>query len=107
MKFLTISKMKDSATLVPPATMRQLMEATLAWMDGQQKAGIILEAYAIPSGGTVVICEHSSVDDVAKTVASIPMGGLLNCEVYPLADINETMKVYVESLKSAEQSIPK
>jgi len=31
----------------------------------------------------------------------------MNFEVYVLADFNETMKAYVESLKRAEQSVPK
>ena len=107
MKFLTISNMKDSASLVPPATARQLMEATLAWADAQVKAGKILEMYATPGGGVVVICEHPSTEDAAQTIASIPMGGLMNIQVYPLADLNATMQAYLASIKAAEQRMPK
>lgn len=107
MKFLTISKMKESTSLVPPSTARQLLEATLAWADGQVKAGKILEMYAIPEGGTVVICEHPSIEDLAQTLASIPMGGLMNFQVYPLADLNTTMQAYLASFKAAEQGMPK
>ncbi len=103
MKFLTITKLTDSATLCPPATMRQLLEATLAWADELTKTGTLLERYAIPGGGVVTICEHPSVEDTARTIASTPMGGLMRFEVYPLADSNETKKAYLETFKKAEQ----
>ena len=99
--------MKDSASLVPPATMRQLLEATLATVDAQKKAGKLLEIYFIPGGGTVVICEHPSAEDLAQTIASIPASGLMSHQVYPLADLNESMKAVVESLRAAEQMMPK
>lgn len=107
MKFLTISRMTDSAALCPPAIMRHILEATLAWVDAQKKAGKILEIYAIPGGRTAVICNHPSAEDAAKTIASIPMGAFMNFETYALADFDETMKAYVESLKRAEPSVPK
>ena len=75
--------------------------------DAQKKAGKILEIYAIPEGGSAVICEHPSIEDAAQTIASIPVGGLMSHEVYPLADFNETMKALLESLKNAEQFPPK
>ena len=107
MKFLSVTKMTDSAALCPPATMRHILEATIAWVDAQKKAGKILEVYAIPGGRTAVICNHPSAEDAAKTIASIPMGAFMNFEVYTLADFDETMKAYVESLKRAEQSLAK
>jgi hypothetical protein len=107
MKFLTVSKIKDSAALCPPATTRQLLEATLTFIDAMKKAGKLLEAYAIPEGGTAVICDHPSIEDVAQTIASIPIGGLMSHEVYPLADLDETMKAVIETFKKAEQFSPK
>jgi len=106
MKFLTISKVRDSAALFPPATVRQLLEATLAFVDAQKKAGKLLEAYALPGGGAAVICEHPSAEDAAQTIASIPVGGLMSHEVYPLADFNVVMKASIESLKTAEKLFP-
>ena len=61
----------------------------------------------LPGGRTAVICNHPSAEDAAKAIASIPMGAFMNFEVYVLADFNETMKASVESLKRAEQSVPK
>jgi hypothetical protein len=107
MKFLSICKMTDAVALCPPTAMRQMLEATVAWMDAQKKAGKILEAYSIPGGRTAVICEHPSADDAAQTIASIPIGAFMNCETYALADIGATMKVHIESCKQAEQLLKK
>lgn len=71
--------------------MRQVIEATLAWVNAQKKAGKILDIYAIPRGRTAVICNHPSAEDAAQTIVSIPMGGLMTFEVHALADFDETM----------------
>jgi uncharacterized protein YcgL (UPF0745 family) len=42
MKFLTIAKMKDIASTVPPSVMRPLTEATLDLMNQEMKTGKIL-----------------------------------------------------------------
>ncbi|MCX6000413.1 MAG: hypothetical protein NTU41_12760 [Chloroflexi bacterium] len=107
MRFLTISKTTDAAALCPPASMRKIMEATIAGVDAQKKAGIIKEVYAIPGGRTAVICEHASAEELAKAIASIPMGPFMNFEVYPLADFNQTMKAYLDMVKMAEQTLGK
>ena len=107
MKFLTISKVTDAAALCPPAAMRQMLEATVAWMDAQKKAGKLLEAYAIPGGRVAVICEHPDSNDAAQTIASLPVGVFMEHEVYALADINAQMKVIIENLKQAEQLVKK
>ena len=103
MKFLTISKVTDAAALCPPATMRSMMEATVAWMDAQKKAGKLLEAYAIPGNRVAVISEHPDASDAAQIIASIPVGVFMEYEVYALADLDAQMKVTIENLKQAEQ----
>jgi muconolactone delta-isomerase len=106
MKFLTITTMKDTISMVPPSIARQIMETSLAQLDELKKAGKIVEIYAIPGGGGVAICEHPSVEDLAQTLEAIPMAGFMNMEVYPLADFGEVMKVSLESIKRAEQLFP-
>jgi muconolactone delta-isomerase len=106
MKFLTISTLKDTWVALPPAIGRQLMEASVAWANQQKQAGVILEIYAIPDGRTVVICEHPSAEDLAQTLAGVPMGGFMNFEVYPLADFDQAMKAYIEAAKAAEKLFP-
>lgn len=107
MKFLTITSTKDTFSMLPPAISRQLMEATVAWVNEQKKAGKLLEIYSIPGWWrTVGISEHPSAEEVAQTLAGVPMGGFMNFEVYPLADFDESMKAHIESAKRAEQLFP-
>jgi len=106
MKFLVIVSTKDTFSMLPPAVGRQLMEASVTWINQQKKAGKVLEIYAIPDGRIVAISEHPSAEDVAQTLATVPMGGFLNFEVYPLADFNQAMKANIEAYKAAEQMFP-
>jgi muconolactone delta-isomerase len=107
MKFLTISKMKDTASTMPPSVMRQLMEATSDLMKQETKAGRILEYYFIPGWDRVVaINEVKSAEEIVQRISALPVGGFLDFEVYPLADAFEAMKTYIESLKMAEKMFP-
>ena len=104
MKFLIISSLKDTVSTLPPAISRQLMEASVAWVNQQKQAGKVLEIYSLAGWGrTAAICEHPSAEDVAQTLAGVPMGGFMDFEVYPLADFNESMKAHIEAAKAAEQ----
>ena len=107
MKFLTISKMKDIASTVPPSVMRQLMEATLNLMNQEMKAGRILEAYFMAgSGRAAVIAEAKSGEEIVQMIMALPIAGFMDFETYPLADFNESMKAYIESYKAAEKMFP-
>ena len=107
MKFLAISKMKDTASTVPPSVMRQLMEATLDLMNQEMKAGNVLEYYFIPGWDRVVaISEVKNAEEIVKLLSDLPVGGFLDFEIYPLADAFESMKPYLEALKTAEKMFP-
>lgn len=102
MKFLSITTLKDSFSMVPLPVQRHLIEASLAWVEEHKKAGEILEAYETAEG-SVVICEHPSVEEFMQRIASIPMGGFMNFKVYPLADFRVSMQAYIEAIKQAEK----
>ena len=107
MKFLIIATTKDIMFTLPPAMARQLVEAQFAWVNQQRQAGKILEHYWIPGWGrAVVIREAESAEDVAQAFNEMPLGGLMNSEVYPLADYDESMKGIIERLKRAERLFP-
>ena len=106
MKFLTISTVKDTFSMLPVAMERQLLEATLAWMDGQKKQGKLVEAYEAPGGTSLVISEHPSAEDLVQTLAAIPMGGFLDFKVHALADFHTSMQVHIEACKQAEKAFP-
>ena len=107
MKFLTISKMKDTASMVPPSVMRPLMEATLDLMNQEMKAGRILEAYFMAgSGRSMVIAEAKSAEEIVQRINALPVGGLMDFETYVLANFNESMKIHIEAMKAAEKMFP-
>jgi len=107
MKFLTISKMKDTASTVPPSVMRPLMEATRDLMNQEMKAGRILEAYFMAgSDRNMVIAEAKSAEEIVQRISALPIGGFMDFETYTLADFNESMKAYIESYKAAEKMFP-
>jgi hypothetical protein len=107
MKFLTIGSIKDTFSTLPPAISRQLMEATLNWINQQKQAGIILEVYMmVELKRSMVICEHKTAEEAAQTIAAVPMGGFMDFDVYPLADFNVSMKAALESIKRAEHLFP-
>jgi len=107
MKFLTISRSKDTMSTLPPSVLRQLMEATVAYMDEGRKKGAFLEYYFIPGWDrAVVISEAKSAEEIVQSISGLPIGSFLDIEVYPLADPNESMKIFIESLKAAEKMFP-
>jgi muconolactone delta-isomerase len=107
MKFLTISKMKETASTVPPSMMRPLMEATLDLMNQEMKAGGISEAYFMAGcSRSMVIFEANSAEEIVQRISALPIGGLMDFETCPLADFNESMKVHIENLKTAEKIFP-
>jgi muconolactone delta-isomerase len=107
MKFLAIASMRDTATTLPPALTRQLLEATMVEMNQQKKAGKILDMYLIPGWNrVVVISEAKSAEEEYQNINRTPIISFYNIELYPLADINEATKVAIESLKAAEKMMP-
>jgi muconolactone delta-isomerase len=107
MKFLTIAKMKDTASTVPPSVMRPLMEVTLDLMNQEMKAGRILEAYFMAgSSRSIVIAEAKSAEEIVQRISALPTGGFMDFETYPLANFNESMKANIEALKAVEKMFP-
>ena len=107
MKFVTFTTMKDAAAMMPAATSRQLLEATVGYLKQMKQSGKILEAYALAgSARTMTIAELNSPEEIAQMIAGVPYGPFLNWETYPLVDFEEMMKYQIESAKKAEQLFP-
>ena len=107
MKFLTISSMKDVFFTLPPAVRGQLMETTFDLMNQEMKAGRYLEAYFMAgSGRSIVITEAKSAEEIVKSISALPLSGFMDFETYPLADLMESMKIWVESMKAADKMFP-
>ena len=106
MKFLSISQAKDSATMLPPAVTRQLLEISMAAIKQQKKEGKVLEFYYSPAGYAIVIIDYKSAEDWVKDQNLIPLLAYYNHKVYPLADGEEALKSIIEGLKAAEKMMP-
>ena len=103
MKFLSIGKPKDTITILPPAITRQLLEISMAGMKQLKKEGKSLEGYVSPAGCMAVILDYKNVEEWVKDQLVVPILTYYNQEIYPLADMDELMKAYVECLKAAEK----
>ena len=107
MKFLTLTSLKDSASMLPPAVSRQLLEATIDYMNKMKQAGKVLEMYHLAGCERyVVISELDSAEELAMDAAALPFGPFMNWETYALADSNEVWKVELEIMKRAEKLFP-
>ncbi|MGD0794531.1 MAG: hypothetical protein ABR958_02905 [Dehalococcoidales bacterium] len=106
MKFLSISKPKDTLTMLPPAVTRQLMEISVAAIKQQKKEGKILEYYYSPAACSVVILDYKNAEEWVKDQNSIPILAYYDSEIYPLADFDESMKSFLETIKAAEKMMP-
>jgi hypothetical protein len=103
MKFLSISKAKDSASMLPPTVARQLLEMSAAGINQQKKLGKVLEFYYSPAGYAIVILEYKSAEEWVKDQNMIPILSYYDSVVYPLAEGEEALKSFVEGLKAAEK----
>ena len=103
MKFLCIGKPKDTMTMLPPATTRQLLEMSVAGMNQLKKAGKFLEGYVSPAGCMAVILEYKNAEEWLKDQNMVPILTYYTQEIYPLADMDEAMKSMSEFLKAAEK----
>jgi hypothetical protein len=100
MKFLSIGRPKDTLTTLPPATLKQLVEATMASMDKLKKEGKMLEGYGSPAGCIAVILEYNSAEEWVKDQRANPILSYYDQEIYPLAEMEEVVQGYLDALKT-------
>jgi hypothetical protein len=106
MKFMVVAKPKDTMTMLPPAVTRQLLEVSMAAMGQMKKAGKILEAYYSPVGCIVVMLNYNTAEEWVKDQISMPILTYYDNEIYPLADYEQSLKIFTEGLKAAEKMMP-
>jgi muconolactone delta-isomerase len=95
--------MKDSASDIPPATYTKLLEATANWVYRYKSAGILSEIHMMAGRNRIVtICNHESTEDLTRVLSTLPLGKYIDIEVYPLADINESINALIENAKKKE-----
>jgi len=103
MKFLTISSLKDVYYELPPSERKQLLEASVDYINQEKEAGKILEFYFLVGWNRVMsITEHSSAQALYQHLNSFPVGAYMNYETYPLADLNEAVNIMLERYKAVK-----
>ncbi len=105
MKFLSISKPRDTLSMLPPNILRPLVESALAAMEQQKKEGKILEHYYTANGCSVVILDYASAEQWVQDQNSIPFLRYYDQEIYILSDASQAMKAIIERIKVAEKAM--
>ena len=107
MKFVSIAKWKDTALMLPPATLIQVTEASMAAIDQQTKEGKILETYYLPEiGRQMFMLNYDNADQWAKDQIKIPALRYADYETYALASYKEYAKSALEAAKAALKMMP-
>ncbi len=103
MKFLTIAKLKDAASMLPPATFVSIFEASLAAWEQQKKEGKIVEAYYLPeTRRLMVILNYDNADQWAKDQTKLPILNYVEVETAgALSNYDEFLKATLEAAKAA------
>ena len=94
MKFLIITRMKDTFSMVPLEKQAQIMEGVVAFIDKYKKAGVCKEIYNISSiHGTVSLWEVDSGEKGSALFSENPAFGFEDYEMYAVSDFDAQMNV--------------
>jgi muconolactone delta-isomerase len=96
MKFLVIVKNKYLAT---PDVLPSLIDGSLAWAHKYQKQLKEIWSFAGQQGGGG-IAEVGSFEELDAILAELPMGPFSETEVYPLVDLEASLRRQKESLQA-------
>ena len=97
MKFLIITRMKDTFCMVPLDRQAQIIEGNSAFVDKYRKVGVCKEIYSIPSiHGTATLWDVESGEKGGAIFAENPAYGFQDYEMYAVSDFDAQMKVQKE-----------
>jgi muconolactone delta-isomerase len=97
MKFLLITRMKDTFSMVPPDKQAQIMQGVAAFVDKYKKVGVCKEIYTIASiHGTVSVWDVESGEKGSALFTENPAFGFEDYEMYAISDFDAYMKVQME-----------
>ena len=90
MKFVVISKQKH---MTPPEMVIPLLDAFLAYIDKYTESGHFEDVWGFAGmqagGATINVASHEELDAI---LAELPIGPFLEHEVYPVADLRESLR---------------
>lgn len=93
MKFMVISGFKDSFYALPPAKLKELMDASAQLIEKWTKEGTLKEIYYLGNmKGVMAIYDLNSSEDIAR-LAQSPAFPFMDGEITPLVEIDAARKV--------------
>jgi hypothetical protein len=100
MKFLIITRMKDTFGMVPPEKQAQIMEGVVAFIDKYRKTGVCKEIFNISSiHGTASVWDVESAEKGSALYVENPAYGFEDYEMYVVSDFDVQMKTQMEVYK--------
>jgi hypothetical protein len=97
MKFLIISRIKDTFAMVPPDKQAQIMAGVAAFVDKYRKAGLCKEIYTISSiHGTASVWDVESAEKGSALFLEDPAYGFEEYEMYTVSDFDTQMKAQAD-----------
>ena len=108
MKFLTISRLKDSFFTISPELQMQLVAGVTAFADKNRKAGKLKEIYNVPGLKMIVgIWEAESAEESTRLFLENPMFPFMDVETYTLSDWGTMTKAWKEAMERRAAAMKK
>ena len=100
MKFLAMTRVKDTFTVLPIEIKVQLMEGVTAFINKYRQADTCKGIYSIANiKGSVSIWDVESSEKMAEIVRENPFAPFQDIELYVISDNDTHMKAQIELLK--------
>ena len=94
MKFLVITRFKDSFYALPPAKQKELRDATAQNTEKLTKEGKLKEMYVLGNmKGSIAIFDLNSPEDLVRIAYEFPLFPFTDAELTPLVDMEVVRKV--------------
>ena len=94
MKFMLITRYKDSFYALPPKKLKEITETTQHYIEKLTKEGKVKEVYYLGNmKGAMVIFDLNSPEDLVRVAYEAPVFPFVNAEITPLVDVDVVRKV--------------
>ncbi len=108
MKFLTISRLKDSFFTLSPELQMQIVAGVTAFANKNRKSGKLKEIYNVPGlKVSVGIWEAESAEESTQLFLENPLFPFMDVETYTLSDWGVMAKAWREAVKRRAAAMKK
>jgi hypothetical protein len=97
MKFLVITRIRDTFVMVPPERQAQIMDGVTSFVNKYRKSGVCKEIFTVASiHGTASVWEVDSAEKGAALFLEDPAYPFEDVEMYAVSDFDAQMKAEKE-----------